>query len=718
MRKFLAEHVPAFKPRSGYADLALDLGDDATFDRVSLAPDALEALVRRALIRTLFREMFGASIPSDALAAYVEYGPLGGTCVLGAKFHTATAGTFLRQLEPVRLRIKAAIRATPVGERIVAAAGLDADAVLLQLADGSAFAGMLGTLHLATHALARLRSAPALYVPLYQKDPIAFLHEEARVDPPVTSVTAVLPAERTLELSPRPVNVTFPRGNPYQLSLSTANTDPLVFGGNYHSRSRADAFDPTREHSDESVSWNGRLRDVEAGDLIRAPRGCPGYKLSMELARALVSKFAPTKDAVPVPLAPCTPGAGARLAAQGPLARGADCESTRLLEQRAEPISYFDRVGWGIWLIFTVGAVGYMMGTGAAYAGAVSTLYVEYLGAQALVATGALVSSFVISHIAMVAAATTYFRILARVLHNSEDAAEEKTARAWRERRQRVYELLSIAVGAALAAVILWTHTMFSGGETMITPAIFAYYGASAAAATCVVWHHLMHEASDANPLFSFFGVPLTPGRLGVIGGSFGVLDIALVPLGGAFGHIACHTADSLLYVTPILAALPSMNKMYARTASAWPSDSTIVISAVRIRRAAAFGCITAAIAIAAILVTIGGGRICAWETQTLSPADAVRCSNNPLSSVGLYGRVIHYLVRASPYPPGPSPDEDSRSVSLPQFDRRLPLVEPFPGSAPIDIPTVSELGARSVRRAPSPTYPPPPPFSALYDSG
>ena len=63
---------------------------------------------------------------------------------------------------------------------------------LQQLVDGFMFAGMLGTTHLVTHTLERIRARPDVYVAAWKKNTRSFLLESARVDPPVTSVTAVL----------------------------------------------------------------------------------------------------------------------------------------------------------------------------------------------------------------------------------------------------------------------------------------------------------------------------------------------------------------------------------------------------------------------------------------------------------------------------------------------------------------------------------------------
>ena len=207
----------------------------------------LEGLLLRSLVRTMFKTMFEAPLRKEALDAYVAYSKWGGTCVLGTDFHKLTGGLILNKVDDLRKQIRQSILETPGGQRIKKAAAAAAaagtlpnrndedasgDSIIRQLADGSAFAGMLGTFHLTSHALRRLQSNPRTYLPLWEGDPAAFLHEEARVDPPVTSVTAVLGNDTEVHIVDQGITH-FEKGTPYQLSISTANTDTNTFGGIY-----------------------------------------------------------------------------------------------------------------------------------------------------------------------------------------------------------------------------------------------------------------------------------------------------------------------------------------------------------------------------------------------------------------------------------------------------------------------------------------------------
>ena len=227
IREFLISNVPAWTQTDPVKGPSLDVdfgedeelvksfrSDEGVCQSVPVGTD-VDGLVLRALVRTMFKSMFEAPITKEALVAFVEYSTYGGTCVLGEAFHKVTAGLILAKVDTLRQQIRSAILETPAGKRIKQAAAAAAaagtlpnrneedasgDSIIRQLADGSAFAGMLGTYHLTSHALRRLHSNPRTYLPLWEKDPVAFLHEEARVDPPVTSVTAVLGGDREQEV--------------------------------------------------------------------------------------------------------------------------------------------------------------------------------------------------------------------------------------------------------------------------------------------------------------------------------------------------------------------------------------------------------------------------------------------------------------------------------------------------------------------------------------
>lgn len=94
-------------------------------------------------------------------------------------------------------------------------------------------------------AIERVRSDPARYVPMFEEDPISFLVEQARIDSPVTGVSAVAPAGgHTLRLRSGGT-LTVPEGSVMQLLISHANRDARVFDDPY-------AFNPKRKNLDQA----------------------------------------------------------------------------------------------------------------------------------------------------------------------------------------------------------------------------------------------------------------------------------------------------------------------------------------------------------------------------------------------------------------------------------------------------------------------------------
>ena len=150
------------------------------------------------IVRNLWHRIFKSPPTFDALENLLKYYSLGGTCVLGETFHKVTMNSVLNKLDVVRTKAYEDAYATDVGrnfyENIQKELDLTPEAAkesLQQLVDGFMFAGMLGTTHLVTHTLERIR-ARDVYVAAWKKNTRSFLLESARVDPPVTSVTAVL----------------------------------------------------------------------------------------------------------------------------------------------------------------------------------------------------------------------------------------------------------------------------------------------------------------------------------------------------------------------------------------------------------------------------------------------------------------------------------------------------------------------------------------------
>lgn len=269
----------------------------------------------------------------------------------------------------------------------------------------------------------------------------------------MTSVTGLTAAPTTpVALGPQGVpHATFPAGTPYQLSISTANVDPIVFGGPHHSRAVARAFDPTRDNS-ASLSWNGRLSAVATGT---APRGCPGYKLSLALARSLVAAFAPSRDATPVPLNSGTVADAIEVAphlqqqqapaavsststgAVAPVAvRAAVSISSKMsaraaqaaakIEESSRVPRALDRFAFFIWMALCLGSLGALVSNGLR---AVSLRYAHYLGAQVLVSVAFITANGWLFVQAQMLAALAY--ILIFITATCQDAKPVELMSRW-----------------------------------------------------------------------------------------------------------------------------------------------------------------------------------------------------------------------------------------------------------------------------------------------
>jgi len=84
--------------------------------------------------------------------------------------------------------------------------------------------------------------------PLWEHNSESFLLEQARLDPPVTSVTSV--SKDKVLFSYSGMTFMLPPGTPIQLFISEANRDHNIFENPRY-------FDPTRSTHNQILSWNG-----------------------------------------------------------------------------------------------------------------------------------------------------------------------------------------------------------------------------------------------------------------------------------------------------------------------------------------------------------------------------------------------------------------------------------------------------------------------------
>lgn len=111
----------------------------------------------------------------------------------------------------------------------------------------------------------------------YKSNPVTYIKEAVRIDPPVTSCTNVSKEERVVRFRGR--EYTMKENTLNQYTLSMANRDPSVF-------TNPDVFDPTRKELDMALTWNGAFGTRDEEKVY--PRICPGRYLSLDVALAVV----------------------------------------------------------------------------------------------------------------------------------------------------------------------------------------------------------------------------------------------------------------------------------------------------------------------------------------------------------------------------------------------------------------------------------------------
>eukprot|EP01062_Namystynia_karyoxenos_P039239 TRINITY_DN28546_c0_g1_i1.p1 TRINITY_DN28546_c0_g1~~TRINITY_DN28546_c0_g1_i1.p1 ORF type:complete len:468 (+),score=150.67 TRINITY_DN28546_c0_g1_i1:86-1489(+) len=247
----------------------------------------------------IFSWMFGVTLDADALGMLQEYTDLMGPVALGFSNGAGSEG----RVQEIYARFGQLLGASKVGKEFARRAeerGMDPEARLHELVCVVLFAGYGGTSSYTTATVARIRSDPQRYVPMYKRDRQAFLKESARLEPPVGGLVFKVTRSETVTLGGElsGVEAKFRKGGLAVGWIPCANKDPAVFGGAEKSEGYALAFDPTRENLDKIMTWNGLLQDIEAGHAPpgtpgHAPRACPGAIFALQMAEKVVDYFLP-----------------------------------------------------------------------------------------------------------------------------------------------------------------------------------------------------------------------------------------------------------------------------------------------------------------------------------------------------------------------------------------------------------------------------------------
>jgi cytochrome P450 len=113
----------------------------------------------------------------------------------------------------------------------------------------------------------------------FEKNPMAYIKEACRLNPPVTSADQALREAATVELAGG--SVSLPMGTLNSYAIGLANRDEAVF-------ERPKLFNPERHNLDKALTWNG-IMSSSGQDEKLYPRICPGRFLSQDIAMTIVS---------------------------------------------------------------------------------------------------------------------------------------------------------------------------------------------------------------------------------------------------------------------------------------------------------------------------------------------------------------------------------------------------------------------------------------------
>lgn len=301
---------------AGFADMhtkeltsASSLLDAAWLEKVrraiglkSMLPPPTEMEVARIVIPLVFEGIWGKKMQSSDVYKILPYVEFGKMCILGKR------GKSIGVVQPIAVGASksAAIafaRDSPTAEKLakliqeprfsVLKTLLETteqtgeslqDKLLRNIIDASLFAGVLGTTDMTTKCV-QSQFKDGNHVMMFRKNAGSYLHELMRLDAAVQQFTTALDKEETMVLEGH--KVAFSKGQPVNMVMATANRDRSVFPD-------PDVFDPDRENLDMMLTWNGQLKHVMSRNYSGAPRFCPGYHLSMKVAKEVCAQF--TKD--------------------------------------------------------------------------------------------------------------------------------------------------------------------------------------------------------------------------------------------------------------------------------------------------------------------------------------------------------------------------------------------------------------------------------------
>ncbi|CAK9077439.1 unnamed protein product [Durusdinium trenchii] len=275
------DSVPEFKPLPDISPK--DLVQDISWHLKIPFPKTVSTMVQNLFAFTFYRHAFGVELSNDELPLLREWLGIPGKLFLGM---VSEAGAkHCRELAKV---FEDKVAASEFGQRFMQEAerrGMNGIERLRKTVFEFSFAGFGGDGPggaLATMKMLRfIQKSPAKYVPLFQRDPEAFVLEVIRMQGGGGAGVNpwILEATQTFTLGTGN-EVTEFAGNYGATIALHANHDPAVFGGPSADQQYAMSFIPGRENADRLLSFVGELREIRKCPNMTgcdaAPRFCLG----------------------------------------------------------------------------------------------------------------------------------------------------------------------------------------------------------------------------------------------------------------------------------------------------------------------------------------------------------------------------------------------------------------------------------------------------------
>ncbi|CAL1139653.1 unnamed protein product [Cladocopium goreaui] len=279
----IAQHFepPEFKPLPDISPI--DLVQDISWHLKIPFPKVVSTMVQNIFAYTFFRHAFGVELSNDELPLLREWLGVPGKLFLGIV--SEAGGKHCQGLAKV---FEDKVAASEWGRQFMEEAesrGLNGIERLRKTVFEFSFAGFGGDGPggaLATMKMLRfIQKSPEKYVPLFKKDPEAFVLEVIRTQGGGGAGVNPWVVEKTQSYKLGTGNVLTEYAGHYGATIALhANHDPSVFGGPSADQQYAMTFIPGRENADRMLTFVGELREIRKCPNVTgcdaAPRFCLG----------------------------------------------------------------------------------------------------------------------------------------------------------------------------------------------------------------------------------------------------------------------------------------------------------------------------------------------------------------------------------------------------------------------------------------------------------